>query len=219
MNTAVIVAGGVGKRFGSTIPKQFMEINGVPIIKHAVAPFLEIDEIHRIVIACHREYIAYTENLFKNEEKITIIQGGETRFHSCKNAIEFLQNTNTKNVLMHDAARPIITTEVIKQCLDILKTCKAVTVAVPVKDTIIQVQNGIVNAVPHRSEMFANQTPQCFDFELISKAYQNATHENFTDDVSVVMGMCSVYVVQGSEKNIKITHKEDVELMKIFLGR
>ena len=217
MNTAIIVAGGVGERFGSSVPKQFVEVNGMPIIRYAVDPFLEMKEINRIVISCHGEYIQYTQNLFQNEEKITVIAGGKTRFHSCKNAIEFLVNTGTKNILLHDSVRPIISKEIIKNCLQSLQIHTAVTVAVPVKDTIVQVKNGVVSAVPNRSEMFINQTPQCFDFQLIHSAYTNATHENFTDDVSVVMGRCNVHVIQGSERNIKITHKDDIQLMQMFL--
>ena len=215
---AVIVAGGVGSRFESSVPKQFYKINEKQIIEYAVEPFLKISDVYKIIIVCHKDYLEHTRRLFEGEDKISVIVGGETRFHSSFNALEYIKdNFSCENVLIHDAARPLISKDIIQKCINELRNHKAVTVAIPVTDTIIRVQNGKILEIPKREEMYINQTPQCFKFDLIYNCFKNVQHCNFTDDCSVVLGSCDIKIVLGDKNNIKITNKDDIKIIKAYL--
>ncbi|MFT4967602.1 MAG: 2-C-methyl-D-erythritol 4-phosphate cytidylyltransferase [Candidatus Deianiraeaceae bacterium] len=225
-NVAIILAGGNGSRFGKNIPKQFTKVAGKEIIEYSTTTFLDIPEISKVVIVCHTNWIEHTKLLFQTkypDKNIEIIEGGKTRFISSKNALEHLEIGNVGNVLIHDAARPMISKEIIKECLKELQKHKAVTVAVPVKDTIIQVNGDIISSIPNRNNMLLNQTPQCFDFHTIYPIYQqiNIIPEDsqlfLSDDCSVVLNHMDIKVVNGSNGNIKITHKNDTVEMKNIL--
>ena len=216
---AVIVAGGVGSRFESSVPKQFYKINEKQIIEYAAEPFLEISDIYKIIIVCHKDYLEHTCRLFEGEDKVSVIVGGATRFHSSFNALKYIKdNFSCENVLIHDAARPLISKDIIQKCINELRNHKAVTVAIPVTDTILRVQNTEILEIPNREEMYINQTPQCFNFELIYNCFKNAQHSNFTDDCSAVLGLCEIKIVLGDKNNIKITNKDDIKIMKAYLG-
>jgi 2-C-methyl-D-erythritol 4-phosphate cytidylyltransferase len=216
---AVIVAGGVGSRFESSMPKQFYKINEKQIIEYSVEPFLELDDIHKVIIVCHEDYFKHTRLLFEDKKKVSVIVGGKTRFHSSFNALEHIKNNfNCENVLIHDAARPLISKDIIKNCINQLKNHKAVTVAIPATETILHVQNNSIVEIPNREEMYINQTPQCFNFDLIYNCFKNAQHSSFTDDCSVVLGSCNIKIVLGNKNNIKITNKDDVKIMQNYLN-
>ena len=213
MNIAIIVAGGSGLRFGGEIPKQFMKMNGKEVISYCVETFSGIEEIDKIVIVCHKDWIAHTQKLFAENKKISVICGGENRFNSSFNGLKFIHENGWihSNVLIHDAARPFVSEEIIKNCVVSLKEFSALTVSIPIFDTIVLAKDGFVEEVLDRSKFFGNQTPQCFWFETIWAAYNFAKTDKFTDDVSVVLANGGkVRILDGDFKNKKITKIEDI---------
>ena len=213
MNIAIIVAGGSGMRFGGEIPKQFVKVNGKEIIEHCVETFSGIEKIDKIVIACNEKWIAHTQELFAENKKISVICGGQNRFNSSFNGLKCIHENGWihSNVLIHDAARPFVSEEIIENCVANLERFSALTVSVPIFDTIVMAKDGFVEKVLDRSKLFGNQTPQCFWFETIWSAYNCAKNDEFTDDISVVLANCGkVRILDGDFKNKKITKIEDI---------
>ena len=213
MNIAIIVAGGSGMRFGGEIPKQFVKMNGKEVISYCVETFFGIEEIDKIVIVCHKDWIAHTQKLFTENKKISVICGGGNRFESSFNGLKFIHENGWihSNALIHDAARPFISMEIIKNCISNLEEFSAVSVSIPVVDTIVLAKDGFVVEVLDRSKLFGNQTPQCFWFETIWSAYNFAETDKFTDDISVVLANGGkVRILDGDFKNKKITKIEDI---------
>jgi len=221
MNIAVIVAGGTGSRFGEKNPKQFFKVNGKQIIEYSINAFSSLEIIDKIVVVCHESFIKQMGKMFEANAKVSIIVGGKTRFHSSFNALKFIKKNEwiNSNVLIHDAARPLISEEVIQNCIVELKKHPAITASMPVIETISVTSNNFIKAIPKRETLFTNQTPQCFWFDVIYESYKKAEskaeNECFTDDVSVAIQRgIGIKVVQGSAINIKITTKDDIIKMK-----
>lgn len=221
-NIAIILAGGTGSRFSHIKPKQFFSIKNKEIIQYTTEAFLSCN-INHIIIVCHQDFYNHTKELFHNIKNVTVILGGATRFRSSLNALEYINetqynNVHNINVLIHDAARPLISTEIIHNCILELEKNKAVVVAIPVYETIVRVKDGIMQESLNREEIFINQTPQCFNFNLIYNAYKKTTHHNFTDDASVLQNLYNIKIIHGSKKNIKITNQEDLSLAEFYLN-
>ena len=226
MNIAVILAGGSGSRFGRDLPKQFLKVAGKKVIEHTIDVFEHNDLIDEIAVVTQSEYIADVEQLVVNNHyrKVRkILVGGKERYHSSLSAIN-AYTEDTDNLIFHDAVRPLVNDRIINDCIEALKEYDAVDVAIPVADTIIQVDDtDCINAIPTRSLLRSGQTPQCFKRGVINKAYEIAMQDpNFltTDDCGVVrkyLPETPVYVVKGEVFNMKITYKEDLFLVdKLF---
>ena len=226
MNIAVILAGGSGSRFGRDLPKQFLKVAGKKVIEHTIDVFEHNDLINEIAVVTQPEYIADVEQLVVNNHyrKVRkILVGGKERYHSSLSAIN-AYTEDTDNLIFHDAVRPLVNDRIINDCIEALKEYDAVDVAIPVADTIIQVDDtDCINAIPTRSLLRSGQTPQCFKRGVINKAYEIAMQDpNFltTDDCGVVrkyLPETPVYVVKGEVFNMKITYKEDLFLVdKLF---
>ena len=226
MNIAVILAGGSGSRFGRDLPKQFLKVAGKKVIEHTIDVFEHNDLIDEIAVVTQPEYIADVEQLVVNNHyrKVRkILVGGKERYHSSLSAIN-AYTEDTDNLIFHDAVRPLVNDRIINDCIEALKEYDAVDVAIPVADTIIQVDDtDCINAIPTRSLLRSGQTPQCFKRGVINRAYEIAMQDpNFvtTDDCGVVrkyLPETPVYVVKGEVFNMKITYKEDLFLVdKLF---
>ena len=219
-NIAIILAGGSGNRFGSNIPKQFLNLAGKYIIEYTIEQFEINDKIDEICIVSHKDYIdkfqeITQKNNFKKVKKI--ITGGKERQDSSKNAIKAYDDKKEINLIFHDGVRPFITQKIINDTIKALKKYNAVDVAIPSADTIIKVDdNDIITDIPDRSNLRRGQTPQAFKLKTIKKAYEllqnDKTPPSFTDDCGLVKYYLNedIYVVKGDEKNIKITYKEDL---------
>ncbi|MBO5553003.1 MAG: 2-C-methyl-D-erythritol 4-phosphate cytidylyltransferase [Paludibacteraceae bacterium] len=225
-NIAVILAGGSGSRFGRDLPKQFLKVAGKKVIEHTIDVFEHNDLIDEIAVVCHQEYIADIEQIVVNNHygKVRkILAGGKERYHSSLSAINAYID-DSDNLIFHDAVRPLVNDRIINDCIEALKEYDAIDVAIPVADTIIQVDDtDCINAIPTRSLLRSGQTPQCFKRGVINKAYEIALQDpNFvtTDDCGVVrkyLPQTPVYVVRGEVFNMKITYKEDLFLVdKLF---
>lgn len=223
--TVIIPAGGSGKRFGSSIPKQFVELNGIPIIVHTINLFKEIEEIDSVVVAVHAEWYTYTKEMsekFKVEKLSEIIIGGRTRQDSVANALHSQSVQNAEIVLVHDAVRPFASANLIKKVIDTTDEFGAVIPATPPRETIKERSgNGIVVKTIERSKLCSVQTPQGFWLDIIQTAYTKANAAGFvgTDDASLVEFLgYKVKVIDGEDNNFKITTPLDLRIAELLLN-
>ena len=221
----IILAGGSGERFGGNIPKQFVKIAGKTIIEHTIAQIERSDEIDSMIIVVHERFYDYMNDLilanhFSKVKKVIV--GGASRQESSYAGI-CACDEDTENILFHDAIRPFVSERILRDCVEALKTYDAIDVAIPCADTIIQVDDaGIIEDVPKRKYLRRGQTPQGFKLPVIKEAYRRFFEDGdveVTDDCGIVRhyGLADIYVVDGSEQNIKITYHEDIYLAdKLF---
>jgi 2-C-methyl-D-erythritol 4-phosphate cytidylyltransferase len=222
MNIAVILSAGSGSRFGSNIPKQFINLAGKNIIEYTISAFEQNSLIDEICIVADSKFhqklwdISVSSN-FKKVKQIII--GGAERKDSSYQAIKTYQNMKNINLIFHDGVRPFVSQKIITDTVKALKTYNAVDVAIPTADTIIKVdkKTNTIESIPKRDELQRGQTPQAFRLETIQKAHQLSNEDKneviFTDDCGLVKQYLKdekVYVVNGEEKNIKITYPEDL---------
>lgn len=233
-NVAVILAGGTGRRMGLQIPKQLVKIAGKPIMQHTLQAFQRARRIDEIIIAMAPGYRAEAEAIVEagGFTKVSkVIDGGESRAETTMLAIAAADSGSEVNVLLHDAVRPFIDDRVIEDCVTALARYEAVDVAIPSADTIIRVDDyggTVIKDVPRRDVLRRGQTPQCFRLSTIRRAYELAMADPeftegkvaTTDDCSVVLRYLPdvpIFVVTGSEQNMKVTHPVDVFLAdKLF---
>ena len=230
MNIAIILAGGTGIRMKSDTPKQFIIMAGKTILEHSVDVFEKNTQIDEIAIVINESYFSNIEHfIFKNNWKKVkkILKGGKERFESSFAAINAYQQFPNFNLILHDVVRPLVSDRIINDVVKALDSYQAVTVAIPVTDTMYQVDNAnqIID-IPNRSHLQRAQTPQAFKVDIIQKAYHLALQDakfQSTDDCGVVAKYLleeKIYVVRGEETNIKLTYKEDIYWMeKLFLQR
>ena len=237
-NIAVILAGGIGARVGGNTPKQLLPLqDGKSVLEHAVDAFEQSPCIDEVCIVMHPDYIAHAEQMLLANawQKVRhIIPGGKERWESSVNAIRRLgdkairreANGEEVNLLLHDAARPFVSQEIIARVCEALEEHEAVTVAIPSTDTVYEMVDGKVARIPQRSTIMRAQTPQAFRMELIAVAYTKALGADIcdkqacavcslpaTDDCGIVhkhMPEVPIYIVEGEEQNKKITFKEDI---------
>ena len=216
---AVIVAAGSASRMGG-IDKVMASLMGEPMIVRTVRAFQECDAVAEIVIVTREDLILPIQKLCAGMGKVrAVVRGGSSRQESVQLGLNALSD-KVKLVAIHDGARPLITWQVIDRAIRAGNTYGAAAPAIPVKDTIKVVEGGIVKTTPDRATLFAVQTPQVFDFDLLRGALKKAQTDGaqVTDDCSAVerMGM-SVKMVEGDERNIKVTTPMDLKIAQMLL--
>ena len=216
---AVIVAAGTASRMGG-IDKVMAQLEGEPMILRTVRTFVKCDAIKEIVIVTRPDLIVPITNLCKNFEKvIAVVAGGASRQESVQLGLNALTG-KCKLVAVQDGARPLITEAVIDRTVRAAHTYGAAAPAIPVKDTIKVVRGGVVDHTPDRKTLNAVQTPQVFDFDLLRGALKKAKEDGaeVTDDCSAMerLGM-SIKIVEGDERNIKVTTPMDLHIAKLLL--
>lgn len=224
-NIAIILASGVGERTGLDKPKQFVKIAGKTVIEHTLDTFEKHKLIDEIIIVSNINYVQFVSEIVlkNNYKKVTkILAGGKTRRESSYIGI-FAINEEDANVLLHDAVRPFLDSEIINKCIEALKQYKAVDVAIESADTLIRVNdNNLIEKIPDRTYFRRGQTPQGFDLKTIKKAHLYAQQEkniNVTDDCSLILKykLCDIYVIKGDDFNHKITYPIDFAIAdKLF---
>jgi len=222
MNIALIVAGGIGKRMGLDIPKQFVVTNNKPVIFYSLKVFEQCNEIDSIFIVCHKDYIEYLNDIVQNNSlnKVKgIVEGGDTRQQSVFNGLKAIREAKyalEDIVLIHDAARPLITSNIIKDNIETCLKYDACETAIKACDTMIKSKQGeYMDDVVNRDEIYQVQTPQTFKLGLILDSHEKASKLNATDDAQIVKQLGhKVAIVNGSKLNFKITTPEDLELFK-----
>ena len=215
MNIAIILAGGSGTRFKSKIPKQYFKIGNKSIINHTIDAFERSSLIDKIIIVVDKKYI---NDIRKKNPKHMVVSGGKSRFESSYNGILACPK-NSKKVLIHDAARPFISQEIITSCIEALNNYEAVVTSIQTTDTVIRVKNMEILQVEDRNQIFLNQTPQGFKYKTILDAHKNRTG-SVTDDISLLdLNETKCKVIKGSKKNIKITTNDDIQFAMHILNQ
>ncbi|MDQ0418240.1 2-C-methyl-D-erythritol 4-phosphate cytidylyltransferase [Croceifilum oryzae] len=212
----VIPAAGQGKRMGSKVSKQFLLLDGQPILVHTLRLFETHPQVDEIILVMKKEEIRGTEEMLRSygfAKVKAIVEGGKERQESVHMG---LQHCQSDWILIHDAVRPFVTHEALDRLIREVKVTKAAILAVPVKDTIKQINSeGWVTSTPARSELISVQTPQGFSRDLIVQAHEKALEDpNWATDDSMLIEQIGfpVKVVEGEYNNIKITTPEDLVL-------
>ncbi|RFZ94998.1 2-C-methyl-D-erythritol 4-phosphate cytidylyltransferase [Mucilaginibacter conchicola] len=220
-NYAIIVAGGSGSRMQSVLPKQFIELCGEPVLMHTIRAFSKSDAAPQIILALNGSYHELWAELREKHNfniQHTVIAGGETRFHSVKNALDTITDTNAI-VAVHDAVRPLTSKQTIDESYLVASTTGTAVTAVKSRDSIRQL-NGEVSICLDREGIYLVQTPQTFEASLLKQAYEQPYTNMFTDDASVVeKAGAHITLIEGSHSNIKITFPEDIIIAEALLNK
>ncbi len=216
---AVIVAGGKGLRMGSEIPKQFLILNGLPVIMHTIQKFAAFENLQIILVLPASQFDYWKDLVLKYQFNIPIqlVEGGESRFQSVNNGLNAISE-NQSLVAIHDGVRPMISYDFIEASfVQAAKNGNAI-LAIKPKDSIRK-QELLENHAVNRNNYYLIQTPQTFKTELIKEAYSKAEDDNFTDDASVLEGVLKqrIYMIQGDENNIKITSPVDLKIASVLI--
>lgn len=224
-NIAIILASGTGERFGEKIPKQFYKFEGKTILEHSIDAFEKNKNIDEIILVTNPKFRDLAEEILKNNDykKVTkLLNGGKTRVES--SYVGTSETPEESNVLIHDAVRAFVTQKIIDDNIEALKKYEAVGTAIDTVDTIIQVdESNVITAIPPRKFLKRVQTPQSFRANLIKKAHEMALKDedaNFTDDCGLILryNLAPIHIVDGDELNVKITHKNDLNVIKNMLS-
>lgn len=229
--TAIVLAAGQGKRMQSKVHKQYLLLQGKPVLFYALQAFQEsfIDDIVLVVGKDEEDYCRKEIVEKYGFTKVrAVVSGGKERYHSVAYGIRAISWQNDY-IFIHDGARPFINEEILSRAYEQVKKSKACIVGMPVKDTVkIADTAGFVESTPNRANVWQIQTPQVFESQLIADAYERLLKEelqllsegvNITDDAMVVeyFTRLPVKLVEGSYRNIKITTPEDLEIAELFL--
>lgn len=228
---AAILAGGIGSRMGKEIPKQYIKISGKPVIIHTLEAFLRENIFTHIVILTPEDWVSYTEDLISeyigDNNNVTILKGGDTRNDTLDNALTYLDKEfgfkEDSIIVTHDAVRPFLTSEIIKNNIEAAIECGACGTMVPATDTIVVSDKGIyINDIPNRAKLFQCQTPQTFNAVKLKKIMTSLTEEErnlVTDGCRLfVMKNLPVKMVAGIPENIKITYPFDLVVAEAVLN-
>jgi len=214
----IITAGGTGKRIGGVIPKQFHTISGKPIILQTIENILKALKFDAIVVTYPLEFLKLITELLEkgNYPDIDLVEGGEERFHSVWNALQTHQIQQTDIVFIHDAVRPFVSKNLMIRIYENVLKYNAVAPGVKIKDTVKEIDNdGFIIHTIDREKLVAIQTPQAYKTTLLTEAYKKALQDGktFTDEAGILEYYGErVKLVEGDEKNIKITTPDDLIL-------
>lgn len=231
MNTVgVILAAGSGSRTGLSTPKQFLLLGGKTVLEHSVTTFNNHPGIDQVVIVTSPEFIDRVKQLVATNDwaKVTaVLPGGKERFDSSLAAVHYYSDKPDTVMLFHDAARPLVSAEIISETLKAMESYDAVDVAIPAVDTIVQCdkEGTCMESIQDRSLLWRMQTPQGFRQKTIAKAYEIALKDpqfTATDDCGTVLRYLpdvKVGIVRGNERNVKLTYADDLFLLEVLLSR
>lgn len=209
----IICAGGVGERMGGTVPKQFLLLNGLPVIMHSIQAFKNYSSSINVIVVLPQQHLQSWEKLckeYKFEIKHSVCPGGESRFHSVKNGLDLISAEGL--VAVHDAVRPLLSSSLISRCFEEAARMGNAVPAIPLTDSAREVSGGKNHPID-RNKIRLVQTPQVFNVETLKQAYTQSYQPFFTDDASVVEAMGqAIHLVEGEESNIKITRPEDLRM-------
>lgn len=217
MDYIIIVAGGKGLRMGGDIPKQFLPIKGKPVLMRTIERFHECSPQLRVILVLPREQQDYWHTLCRDHSfgiDHTVVDGGDTRFGSCRNGLAAISDDEEGVVGIHDGVRPFVSADTVERCFARARQCGAAIPVLPVTDSLRRVfGDGKSSHGVNRSEYRAVQTPQAFSIQVLKKAYRQPYQDSFTDDASVVEAMgVKVDMVEGNRENIKLTTPFDLKI-------
>ncbi len=227
MNIGLILAGGVGSRMGADRPKQYLIAGGKPIIAYALKIFEKHEEIGRIVLVADDAWKDYIQEWIAKEEikkPVSFAQPGRTRQHSIYNGLKCCADFANEEdvVIIHDAARPLVSDKIISDCIEGAREKGGSMPVIPVKDTVYRSEDGnVISNLLNRSEIFAGQAPEGFLFGKYYQVHNSVTDEeigltNGSSEIAFRHGI-EIKLVEGSERNFKITGPEDLERFEQIL--
>ncbi len=215
---AVIVAGGQGTRMGSAMPKQFLDLDGRPVLYHTIHSFIKALPDVQIILVLPIHQISYAQMIlqqFPERIDITIVAGGETRFHSVRNGLQDIPADAI--VLVHDGVRPLASTALIRRCCEQAIEKGSAIPAIPATDSMRIVKNGGSEPVD-RNLLRIIQTPQTFQASILLPAMEQPYQESFTDEATVVEASGQqVHLIDGEKENLKITTPEDLLIAEALI--
>ncbi|HOP50284.1 MAG TPA: 2-C-methyl-D-erythritol 4-phosphate cytidylyltransferase [Ignavibacteriales bacterium] len=225
----IIPAAGSGTRCNSDIPKQFIKINDREILSYTLEAFDKHDGIDNIIVVTSKEYFELIQNIAKNNKiskLIEVVEGGKERQDSVYNALEYVLNNLEPNsddiILVHDAARPLISSKIISNIIENVLKFDASVTAIKAKDTILEVLNNNVAGFVNREKIYYAQTPQAFKFNVLYQCFKKSYEQNlyFTDESTMLKYFgYKVFITNGDISNFKVTTPDDLELLKKILGK
>ena len=216
--STIIVAGGSGKRMGAPVPKQFMLLGGKPLLCRTIDAFRAYDTAMPIIVVLPQAHIPIWKALcighgFHTEH--TIVAGGEERFHSVRNGLAAIEQDGL--VAVHDGVRPLVSVDLISRCFAAAEEYGSAIPVVPISSSVREVKGGTSRSID-RSALRAVQTPQCFQVELLRKAFELPYDAAFTDEATLVERTgASVHLVDGEDANIKITTPLDLSVAEMLV--
>jgi 2-C-methyl-D-erythritol 4-phosphate cytidylyltransferase len=226
---AILPAAGLGTRMGHETPKQFLELEGVPIVIHSLRRIAACSLITHIIVATRAEAVEQLDGRIRQEkfrQLVHVVKGADSRQGTVSHALKHIP-VDTELVVVHDAVRPFVTVEHITRVIEEARKCKAAILAVPAMDTVKEVKRAslpedvaLITATIPRERVVLAQTPQVFETQLLKRAVAGAEEDgvNASDEAGLVERLgFEVHVVQGSERNIKITKPADMELARFYL--
>lgn len=217
---AVIVAGGNGTRMGSVVPKQFLQLNGRPVVWHTLETFLHAFEDLQIILVVPANFEPEGKALIQQTTapwRIQMVAGGATRFHSVQNGLQQIEEESV--VFVHDGVRCLLTEKLIRRCYNQALEKGSAIPAVAVSDSIRMAEGNTTRAID-RNLLLAVQTPQTFRSEIILPAFRQAYSEAFTDEATVAEAAGhKVFMIEGEKANIKITLPADLVIAEQLIGR
>jgi 2-C-methyl-D-erythritol 4-phosphate cytidylyltransferase len=228
---AILPAAGLGTRMGADTPKQFLELDGVPIVVLSLRRIASCDLVTEIIVATRGDGVARLEERIREEkfkQSVRVVRGGDSRQDSVARALEEV-SSDTEIVLVHDAVRPFVTREQITRVIEEARRCQAAILGIPAMDTVKEVKRAslpedvaLITATIPRERVVLAQTPQAFSTKLLKEAFARAQADGVSasDEAGLVERLGhDVHVVLGSERNIKITKPADMELARFYLER
>ena len=222
MDYIIMVAGGKGLRMGGDLPKQFMPLHGKPVLMHTIERFRAYsDELKIILVLPHEQQDYWRQICQKHNFTVehTVVDGGQTRFHSSQNGVAAVPDDATGVIGIHDGVRPFVSEETIARCFEAARQFGAALPVLPVTDTLRRVtDDGGYNV--QRNDYRTVQTPQTFDAQLLKQAFKQPYSDNFTDDASVVEALGhKVTMVDGNRENIKLTTPFDLVVAEALIKK
>jgi len=215
MNVGIILAAGMSRRYNKKVPKQFDEsFNQKMLIEYSVKTFLNHSKIDKVILVVPKLYLEKIKNKFEN---CLVITGGRTRQESSFLGLKACPE-NCINVLIHDAARPFVSNEIIHNCINNLNDNIAICPALPCTDTIAEAENNdTISKTLNRNILYNLQTPQAFNYKILFNCHKKLD-EQVTDDISIIKKQgYNCKIIDGDIKNMKITYKEDFKILESLI--
>lgn len=217
---AVILAAGEGRRMHSSLPKQFMELEGKPVLRYTLERFLEFDPQIRLIVVLPADRMEYWREYCHHtgfRPSMRLVTGGLTRFHSVQNALEYVPEDAL--VAVHDGVRPLLAADFLKELFDKAVRSRAVIPVLPLVESVRELQGAGHSRAVDRSRFVSVQTPQVFHADLLKRAYAQPYSPAFTDDATVVESLgIKISLCDGRRENLKITTPEDLVLVRSFIS-
>lgn len=210
----IIVAGGTGQRMGGEIPKQYLELDGKPIIIHTLEKFFQFNPQMKVVLVLGAGHLSYWEAISHSHvygSRVEVAFGGKTRYESVKNGLTFIENELIVGI--HDAVRPLVSQKALERCYEVAENEDSGIPVLEIDETVRKIGPDGHSTHLDRSVLRKVQTPQVFKSEMIKEAYKQPFDPSFTDDASVFQSLYGkVTLVRGNQENIKITTPTDLQM-------